>query len=50
MMDRFFTSWSIFRDDGPKMRIGVTNLDSGERVLFSPFSIRLPETPGTFSY
>ncbi|MFL6571822.1 MAG: hypothetical protein ACJ8G4_08715 [Burkholderiales bacterium] len=49
-LDRFFISWSILRDDGPKMRIGVTNLDTGERVLFSPFSVRLPDTPGAFSY
>ena len=49
-VDRFFTSLSIFRDDGPKMRIGLTNIDTGERVLFAPFSVRLPETPGTFSY
>lgn len=49
-VDRFFTSLSIFREDGPKMRIGITNLDSGERVLFAPFSVRLPETPGAFSY
>jgi len=49
-MDRFFTSWSLFRDEGPKMRIGLTNLESGERVLFTPFSIRLPENAGAFSY
>ena len=49
-VDRFFTSWSLFRDEGPKMRIGITNLESGERVLFTPFSIRLPENAGAFSY
>ena len=49
-LERFFTSLSILREDGPKMRIGLINLDSGERVLFSPFSVRLPETPGPFSY
>lgn len=49
-LDRFFTSWSILRDDEPKMRIGITNLDSGERVLFAPFSVRLPENAGAFSY
>lgn len=49
-LDRFFTSWSVFREDGPKMRIGITNLDSGERVLFAPFSLKLPETAGAFSY
>ena len=49
-VDRFFTRLSIFRDDGPKMRIGLTNLDTGERVLFAPFSLSLPETPGALSY
>jgi hypothetical protein len=49
-LDRFFISWNILRDDGPKLRIGITNLDTGERVLFAPFSVRLPETPGAFSY
>jgi hypothetical protein len=50
LMDRFFTSWSVYRDGGPKMRVGVTNLDSGERVLFAPFAITLPENAGSFSY
>ena len=50
LMDRFFTSWSVYRDGGPKMRVGVTNVESGERVLFAPFAITLPENPGTFSY
>jgi hypothetical protein len=49
-LDRFFTSWSIYRDGGPKMRIGLTNLDSGECVLFAPFPINLPESAGSFSY
>jgi hypothetical protein len=50
VLDRFFASLSIRPDDGPKMRIGMTNLESGERVLFAPFSVKLPETPGAFSY
>ena len=50
LMDRFFTSWSAYRDGGPKMRVGLTNLDSGERVLFAPFPIGLPENAGSFSY
>jgi len=50
LMDRFFTTWSVYRDGGPKMRVGVTNLDSGERVLFAPFPIKLPENAGSFSY
>jgi hypothetical protein len=49
IMDRFFTTWSVHRDDGPRMRVGVTNLDSGERVLFAPFPIRMPENAGTLS-
>ena len=50
MMDRFFTTWSVYRDGGPKVRVGLTNLDSGERVLFAPFAIRLPDNAGNFSY
>jgi hypothetical protein len=50
LMDRLFTSWSVYRDDAPKMRMGLTNLDSGERMLFSPFPITLPENAGRFSY
>jgi hypothetical protein len=50
LMDRFFTSWNVYRDGGPKMRMGLTNLDSGERVLFSPFPVTLPENAGSFSY
>ena len=50
MTDRFFTSWSVYRDGGPKVRVGLTNIDSGERVLFAPFAIRLPESAGAFSY
>ena len=49
-MDRFFTSWSVYTESGPKVRVGVTNLDSGERVLFAPFPIKLPENAGAFSY
>ena len=49
-MDRFFTSWSVYTESGPKVRVGVTNLDSGERVLFAPFAIKLPENAGAFSY
>ena len=49
-MDRFFSAWSVYRDGGPKVRVGVTNLDSGERVLFAPFAIRMPESSGSFSF
>jgi hypothetical protein len=50
MMDRFFTTWSVYAEGGPRVRVGVTNLDSGERVLFAPFPIKLPEKAGTLSY
>jgi len=49
-LDRFFTSWSLYRDGGPKLRIGFTSLDSGERVVFTPFPITLPEYTGGYSY
>jgi hypothetical protein len=48
--DRFFTSWTVYRDGGPKVRVGVTTLDSGDRVLFAPFPVRMPENAGSFSY
>jgi hypothetical protein len=48
--DRFFTAWSVYRDGGPKVRVGVTTMDSGERLLFAPFPIRMPENAGAFSY
>jgi hypothetical protein len=49
-LDRFFASLSIYPDDAPKMRVGMTNLESGERILFAPFSIKLPESSGALSY
>ena len=50
LADRFFTQLSVFRDGGPKMRVGLTNVESGERVLFAPFPITLPGDAGRFSY
>jgi hypothetical protein len=47
-LDRFFASLSIYPDDAPKMRVAMTNFESGERMLFAPFSIKLPETAGAF--
>jgi hypothetical protein len=48
--DRYFTSWNVYRDGGPKIRIGFTALDSGERVVFAPLPVTLPENAGRFSY
>jgi hypothetical protein len=47
--DRFFTALSVFRDGGPRIRVGLTNLDTGERTLFGPFSLATPDRAGLFS-
>jgi hypothetical protein len=49
-MDRFFTAFSVYREGGPRVRVGLTNLDTGERLLFGPFSLTLPQNAGLFSY
>jgi hypothetical protein len=49
-LDRFFASLSLYPEEGPKMRVGMTNLESGERILFAPFPVKLPERGGAFSY
>lgn len=48
--DRFFTLLSVFREGGPKIRVAMTDLDSGERVHFGPFSLTAPDTGSLFSY
>lgn len=48
--DRFFTALSVYREGGPRVRVGLTNLDTGERVLFGPFPLALPENARRFSY
>jgi hypothetical protein len=45
--DSTFLISSLFREGGPKVRVGVTNLDTQKRVHFGPFSLSLPED--TFS-
>lgn len=42
MMDRFFRAVGAYRDGDPKIRAGATNLDTGERILFGPFSLAIP--------
>lgn len=49
-LERFFASLSLYPDDGPRMRVGLTNLESGERILFAPFPVKLPESGGASSY
>ena len=49
--DRFFTSLSVYLEGGPKMRVGLTNLETSERLLFGPFSLALPgNLRSAFSY
>lgn len=42
-VDRWFKSFNVYSEGGPKIRLGVTNVDSGDRVLFGPFPVTLPE-------
>ena len=49
-LERFFASLSLYPDDAPKMRVAMTNLESGERILFAPFSLNLPERADALSY
>lgn len=47
--DTFFTVLNLFREGGPKIRMGVTDLDTRERLHFGPFSIALPEDETSYS-
>lgn len=47
--DAFFRVLSMFGEGGPRMRVGVTDLETGDRLHFGPFSLSLPEgTPPFF--
>jgi hypothetical protein len=49
--DRFFTSLSVYLEGGPRLRVGLTNVDTGERLIFGPFSLSLPANAwSAFSY
>jgi hypothetical protein len=41
--DAHFTALSLFREGGPKIRVGVTDMETHERTHFGPFSLSLPE-------
>jgi hypothetical protein len=41
--DASFLISSLFREGGPKVRVGVTNLDTQKRTHFGPFALSLPE-------
>ena len=41
--DTLFMMSNLFREGGPKIRIGVTDLETRDRVHFGPFSLSPPE-------
>ncbi len=41
--DRFFSVWSLYAESGPRMRVGVTDLDEQGRLHFGPFSLSSQE-------
>jgi len=43
--DTTFMISSLFRESGPRVRVGVTDLDTQQRMHFGPFSLSLPEDP-----
>lgn len=43
LLDRWFRMLNTYSENGPRIRMGVTNMDSGERLLFGPFSVALPQ-------
>lgn len=34
---------SLFREGGPKVRVGVTQVETQDRLHFGPFSLSVPE-------
>lgn len=48
--DTFFTVLSLYREGGPKVRVGVTDLETRDRLHFGPFSVSLPQDTHSYSY
>jgi hypothetical protein len=48
--DTFFTVLSLYREGGPKIRVGVTDLETRDRLHFGPFSVSLPQDTPSYSY
>ena len=44
--DPFFTALSLWREAGPKVLVGATDLDTRDRLHFGPFSVFLGENAG----
>jgi len=47
--DRLFSALGVIRDAGSKMRVGVTSVDTGERVRFGPFPLGARDSAGFVS-
>lgn len=47
MRGRYFTVLRAFREEGPRILVGVTDLDTGERLRFGPLSLSFPEHGST---
>ena len=43
LSDRWFRVLHAYSEGGPRIRLGVTALDSGDRLLFGPFQVALPQ-------
>jgi len=43
LIDRWFTRYATYSEGGSRIRMGVTHVDSGDRLLFGPFPVALPE-------
>src|SRR5919199_1907438 len=43
LADRWFKTFSVWSEGAPRLRVGLTNLDTGDRMLFGPFPVTLPE-------
>jgi hypothetical protein len=41
--DSSFVVTSLFKEGGPKIRVGVTDMDTRDRLHFGPFSLSLPD-------
>jgi hypothetical protein len=37
-----FNVMTLFREGGPRIRVGMRNMDTQDRVLFGPFSLTMP--------
>jgi hypothetical protein len=45
-----FTATNLFREGGPKIRVGVTDLQTRDRLHFGPFSLSRPEESTSYVY